>query len=144
MADSGRDQEHLGIDTNVLVAYLDNEHPLHPGTSWLSRKSAAFCPTVIHEAYHTLVFKMKWDKQEASEVLTEVIADENNAFVNQTVRTTKVGLNMSVGHGLGGRDSLILATYLSAGLKNFLTYDKALLSLRVASYGKNSLRIRHP
>src|SRR5207247_1599279 len=83
------------------------------GTSSLSRKSAAFCPTVIHEAYHTLVFKMKWDKQEASEVLTEVIADENNAFVNQTVRTTKVGLNMAVGHGLGGRDSLILATCCS-------------------------------
>ena len=144
MADSGRDQEHLGIDTSVLVAYLDNEHPLHRGTSWLSRKSAAFCPTVIHEAYHTLVFKMKWDKQEASEVLTEVITDENNAFVNQTVRTTKVGLHLAVGHSLGGRDSLILATYLSAGLKNFLTYDKALLSLRVASYGKNSLRIKHP
>src|SRR3989449_9019684 len=142
MADSGRYQEHLGIDTNVLVAYLDNEHPLHRGTSSLSRKSAAFCPTVIHEAYHTLVFKMKWDKQEASEVLTEVVADENNAFVNQTVRTTKVGLHLAV--GLGGRDSLILAAYLSAGLKNFLTYDKALLSLRIASYGKNSLRIRHP
>ena len=71
MANSRRDQEHLGIDTNVLVAYLDADHPAHGRTERLSQEAVALNPTIIHEAYHTLVFKMKWSPEQASRVLIE-------------------------------------------------------------------------
>ena len=60
MAHPRRDQEHLGVDTNVLVAYLDADHPAHRRAARLSHEAVALNPTIVHEAYHTLVFKMKW------------------------------------------------------------------------------------
>jgi len=75
MADSRRDQGHLGIDANVIVAYLDEDHPSHGETEGLAEEPVALNPTIVHEAYHTLVFKMKWTPQEASEALTEASID---------------------------------------------------------------------
>ena len=63
MAHSGRDQAHLGIDTNVLVAYLDKDHPSHRETGGLAEESVALNPMIVHEAFHSLVFKMKWTPQ---------------------------------------------------------------------------------
>ena len=89
MANARRDQEHLGIDTNVLVAYLDADHPSHAEAAPLAQRGVALNPTVIHEAYHTLVFKMKWAADEASHTLTAACADEHNLFIN--VKTDVVG-----------------------------------------------------
>src|SRR5579862_2309897 len=100
MANSRRDQEHLGIDTNVLVAYLDMDHPSHEETRGLASESVALNPTIVHEAYHTLVFKMKWASEDASEALVQASKDSRNRFVNQTLRTTVVGLRIAVRHGL--------------------------------------------
>lgn len=30
MGDNRRDKKYLGVDTNVLVAFLDKQHPDHP------------------------------------------------------------------------------------------------------------------
>ena len=64
LANSRRDQEHLSIDTNVLVAYLDGGHPSHKQTAWLAVESIVLNPTIAHEAYHTLVFWAKWNPAE--------------------------------------------------------------------------------
>jgi predicted nucleic acid-binding protein len=141
MAHSRRDQEHLGIDTNVLVAYLDKDHPSHAETSGLADESVALNPTIVHEAYHTLVFKMKWAPQDASEALTEASMDANNLFINQTLKTTKMGLRIATEHNLGGRDALILANLVAARISKFVTYDKALLVLGVVKYGRSTLSI---
>jgi len=141
MAHSRRDQEHLGIDTSVLVAYLDKDHPSHGETDGLADEPVALTPTIVHEAYHTLVFKMKWAPKDASEALTEASMDARNRFINQTLRTTKMGLGLAVEHNLGGRDALILANFVGARISRFVTFDRTLLTLGVVKYGRAALSI---
>jgi predicted nucleic acid-binding protein len=141
MARSRRDQGHLGIDTNVLVAYLDKDHPSHAETDGLADEPVCLNPTIVHEAYHTLVFKMKWAPEDASEALTEASMDARNRFVNQTLRTTKTGLRLAVEHDLGGRDALILASLVGARISKFVTFDRVLLTLGVVRHGRAALSI---
>ena len=98
-------------------------------------------PTIVHEAYHTLVFKMKWAPQDASEALTEASMDTKNRFLNQTLRTTRMGLRLAVDHNLGGRDALILANFVAARISKFVTFDRDLLKLGVVKYGRATLSI---
>ena len=142
MAHPRRDQEHLGIDTNVLVAYLDKDHPSHKRTERLSHEAVALNPTIIHEAYHTLVFKMKWTPQEASTVLIDASTDAHNLFINQTLTTTRIGLHIATRHGLGGRDALILANFLAAGITELVTLDDKLINLKRVAYGRRAMSIR--
>jgi predicted nucleic acid-binding protein len=145
MADARRDQGHLGIDTNVLVAYLDAGHPSHAETEFLAERGVALNPTVIHEAYHTLVFKMKWAEEEASRTLTAACTDEQNLFINQTLRTTRAGMKIATEHrGLGGRDALILANLLVGEVRELVTYDKDLLAVKKVRYGRSTISIRRP
>jgi predicted nucleic acid-binding protein len=142
MAQPRRDQKHLGIDTNVLVAYLDKDHPSHQRTERLSSEAVSLNPTIIHEAYNTLVFKMKWRVQDASRALIEASTDEQNEFINQTLTTTRMGLRIAARHGLGGRDALILANFLLGGVSELLTLDDELIALKKVAYGKRTLAIR--
>jgi len=142
MANPKGNQEHLGVDTNVLVAYLDGAHPLHAKTRWLAHESIILNPTIAHETYHTLVFKAKWDCEEAERAILDACSDPRNAFVNQTIRTTKAGLELAVRHRLGGRDALILASLLAARTKEFRTFDDQLLALRKVRYGDSTLSIK--
>lgn len=142
MANPRGDQEYLGIDANVLVAYLDGGHPSHRKTTWLAGESMILNPTIAHETYHTLVFWAKWNPAEAEKAVWDACAGANNSFVNQTARTTKTGLELAVRHGLGGRDALILASLLVAKAREFRTLDKSLLALKRVSFGKSSLSIK--
>ncbi len=126
------------------MAYLDRGHPSHKSASWLSDRAVAMNPTIVHEAYHTLVFKMRWRKEEASRALTEAITDERNLFINQTLRTTRVGLRIAVDHSLGGRDALILGSFLTSGVRRFVTLDKVLLGLKSIQHGQSRLEIGSP
>jgi predicted nucleic acid-binding protein len=142
MAKTRRNQEHLGIDTNVLVAYLDKDHPAHKRTERLSRQTVALNPTIVHEAYHTLVFKMKWTPHEASTVLIGASSDGDNLFINQTLTTTRIGLHIATRYGLGGRDALILANFLTAGISELVTLDDELINLKSVAYGRWTMSIR--
>ena len=142
MAHPQRNQEHLGIDTNVLVAYLDKDHPSHKRTERLSHETVALNPTIIHEAYHTLVFKMKWTPKEASTVLIAASSDGHNLFINQTLMTTRIGLHIAARHGLGGRDVLILANFLAAGIPELVTLDDELINLNRVDYGRRTISIQ--
>ena len=59
MAKAGRNQGYLGIDSNVLLAYLVPEHPDHESTGVLAEEKYAVNPTVLHETYHASVFKLR-------------------------------------------------------------------------------------
>ena len=142
MANPRGDQAHLGIDTNVLVAYLDGVHPSHKETRWLANRAVVLNPTVVHEAYHTLVFKAKWRGEDASRALLDACSDPRNVFINQTLRTVKAGLELAVRHKLGGRDALILASLLGADVREFFTFDRDLLELKKVKFGRSLLAIR--
>jgi predicted nucleic acid-binding protein len=145
MANSRRDQKYVGIDTNVLVAYLDVEHPQHNQTRYLKRRKIALNPTVFHETYHTLVFKMKWTEEEASDILKDIISDdENNLFINQSLQTTVAGLNLAMEYHLGGRDALIVANLIVARVRECRTFDRKLLELGKIKYGRSVISFKSP
>jgi len=142
MAYARRDQKHLAIDSNVLVAYLDKEHPQHSKVTALASRRVALNPTVVHETYHTLVFKMKWMADDATDVLTEMLDGTNILFLNQTKDTTKIGLRFAERYALGGRDALILASFLNPSIAEFKTFDRELIRLRGVEHGRRKLTIR--
>jgi predicted nucleic acid-binding protein len=144
MAHADRDQKHLAVDSNVLVAYVDREHPQHSKVSSLASRRVALNPTVVDETYHTLVFKMKWTPDDAAEVLTEILDDSHVLFLNQTKDTTKTGLKFAERYGLGGRDALILASFVNASVAEFVTFDKELIRLRRVEHGHRKLIIHAP
>jgi predicted nucleic acid-binding protein len=141
MAYHRRDQKHLAIDSNVLVAYVDREHPQHSKVSSLASRRVALNPTVVHETYHTLVFKLKWASNDAAEVLAEMLDDNHVLFLNQTKDTTRTGLKFAERYGLGGRDALILASFVNPSVAEFETFDKELIRLRRVEHGRRKLMI---
>ena len=101
-------------------------------------------PTVVHETYHTLVFKMKWTSNDAADALTEILDDSRVLFLNQTKDTTKTGLKFAERYGLGGRDALILANFTNPSIAELVTFDKELIRLRRVEHGRRKLTIRPP
>ena len=144
MAYAGRDQRYLAIDSDILIAYLDRDHPQHGRVKSLASKQVALNPTVIHETYHALVFKLKWSPEQARVVLREALDDKNNLFLNQTLDTTRTGLALAERYALGGRDALILACFMAPPVSHMQTFDKALIALERVVYGRRELRIRSP
>jgi len=142
VANTSRDQKHLAVDSNVLAAYLDLGHPQHSKVTSLASRRVALNPTVVHETYHTLVFKMKWASNDAAEVLREMLDDNRILFLNQTKDTTKIGLKFAERYGLGGRDALILANFTNPSIAEFVTFDKELIRLRRVEHGRRKLTIR--
>ena len=141
MAYAGRDQKHLAVDSNVLVAYLDKGHPQHGKVTSLAQHRVALNPTVLHETYHTLVFKMKWDRDEASKTLLEILDDGEVLFLNQTKETTRTGLRFAEQYAIGGRDALILASFMNPSVSEFRTFDKELIRLGKVERGRRRLSI---
>jgi len=144
MAHTRRDQRHLAIDSNVLVAYLDRDHPQHDKVRALALKGIALNPTVIHETSHALVFKLKWRREEAGRVLREILADPEVLFLNQTRETTRVGLILAEQYHLGGRDALILANFLHPAISDMVSFDKQMVDLGKVGRGRMELNIRTP
>jgi predicted nucleic acid-binding protein len=142
MAHAKGDQKHLALDSNVLVAYLDREHPQHSKVTSLAQRRVALNPTVVHEAYHTLVFKMKWERDDASKTLMELLNDADILFLNQTKDTTRIGLRFAQRYAIGGRDALILASFLNPSIGEFRTFDKELIRLHGIKHGRRKLNIR--
>ena len=99
--------------TGLALAQLDRDHPQHGRVRSLASKRIALNPTVIHETFHALVFKLKWRPGQAGLVLREALDDRNNLFLNQTLDTTRTGLALAERYALGGRDALILACFLA-------------------------------
>lgn len=144
MAYTRTNQSYLALDSSVLIPYLDGEHPQHSKVRSLAHKRVALNPTVIHETYHALVYKLKWIPEEAGRILREVLNERKNLFVNQTRDTTKLGLRLAEEYGVGGRDALILASFLHSAISEMLTFDKAILALGTIVYGRDQMRIKQP
>jgi predicted nucleic acid-binding protein len=140
LADARRNQEYLGIDSNVLVAYLVPDHPDHELTKSLMGKRHAVNPTVLHETYHACVFKLRRRPDETVATLRDYM---NFALcLSMNSDTVDLGLKLAIRHSLGGRDALILASYmLSKQINKFVTLDGSLFSVRRIEIGKKALEI---
>ncbi len=133
----------FGADSNVLVAYLMPDHPDHEATRGLMRKLHAVNPTVLHETYHTQVFKLK----RRPDTTIRVLLDYMNFALCLPVSSETVGraFDFALQHQLGGRDGLILASYLFSGrVRRFVTMDESLLSIKEVKLGRNILGIIRP
>jgi predicted nucleic acid-binding protein len=107
-------------------------------------KAVAVNPTVIHESYHTLVYGQKFTRAEASNRLGLLLKHPYIYFLNQTRRTCQIGLDVADQYGLGGRDALILANYISGKVPVIYTHDRELIALQRVAWRSASIEIRDP
>jgi predicted nucleic acid-binding protein len=143
LAKPRRNQEHLGLDSNVLVAYLIPDHPDHTKTKSLQKRAHSINPTVIHETYHTCVFKLKRPAGETVDTLTDYMNFVQ--CISSDSSASELGLRLALKHSLGGRDALILATYSRAkNVTKFVTMDRSLLQLGHIVTGSKKLSIVPP
>lgn len=143
MAESRRNQSHLGIDSNILVAYLVPDHLDRELMRPLAKKMHAVNPTVIHETYHTCVFKLRRNPEVTARSLLEYMKQSLCLPINSD--TVDLGLKFALEYRIGGRDALILASYASSDhLRRFVTLDQSLLAIKEVTVGKRSLRIVKP
>jgi len=138
-----------GLDANLLCYVLDKRYPEHEKVKAIvldlsAESKVALNPTIIHETYHTLVFSQKWTPEEAAEAIKVVLKNPFIEFFNQTRKISIIALNISVRHNLGGRDSLIVANFLSNQTPIMLTHDKALLKIQKMTWKSENLIFKDP
>lgn len=135
-----------GIDSNILVFALDPETKEHPHSvnSITSSVELAVNPTVIHETYHTLVFKRKMQPNDATSKLYALIKDRKTHCFNITRTISLYSLDLALEYNLGGRDSLIIGCFLRNGVKILLTHDKELLNLSSLIFRGRKIEFHDP
>ena len=139
----------IGLDTNILCYALDRRYPEHEKVKDLlialsQENLVALNPTVLHEAYHTLVFYSEWTPEEAARRLTALLRHPFIEFFNQTQKTSLIALNLAVKHNLDGRDALITANYIANKIPILYTHDKALLKLQKITWKNTNLTYKDP
>jgi predicted nucleic acid-binding protein len=121
-----------GIDSSILVYALDpttDEH-VKARDSILLTQTWAINPTVVHESYHTLVFKRGMSPGDGRLKLRALVRDRRTAFLNLTKAVSLYSLDIGPEFNLGGRDALIVGCYLRNGMETMLTHDNELLRLK--------------
>ena len=138
-----------GLDTTILCYALDPVYPEHEGVKDLlislsSESVVALNPTVLHEAYHTLVFYLEWTPEEAARRLAALLRHPFIEFFNQTQKTSLIALNLSVKHNLDGRDALIIANFIANKIPVIYTHDRELLKLQKITWKNANLTFKDP
>lgn len=139
----------IGLDTNILCYSLDKSYPENLKvkdllTTLSPENQVALNPTVLHEAYHTLVFYLEWTPEEATRRLSAMLRHPFIKFYNQTQKTSLIALNLCVKHTFGGRDALIVANYLANKTPVLYTHDKELLLHQKITWKNTNLSIDDP
>jgi len=139
----------VGLDTNILCYALDPAYPEHERvkdllTTLSPENRVAINPTILHEAYHTLVYYLEWTPQEAAKRLLAMLRHPFIEFYNQTRKTTIIALNLAVRNGLDGRDALIVANYISNKTPALYTHDKVILKMQKITWKNTNLTLKDP
>ena len=139
----------VGLDANIICYALDEAYPENEklGNLFLNlspENKIAINPTILHEAYHVLVFSQKWLPEDAAKEIKMLLKHPYTEFFNQTRKTSTIALNLSVQHKLGGRDSLIVANFLANQTPIMYTHDKALLKLQKITWKNTNLTFKDP
>jgi predicted nucleic acid-binding protein len=138
-----------GLDTNILCYALDKSYPEYETvkdllTTLSNENIVALNPTVLHEAYHTLVYYLEWTPEEAARRLSKMLRHPYIKYYNQTQKTSLIALNLAVKHCLDGRDALIVANYIANKTPTIYTHDKTLLKLQKITWKNTNLTIKDP
>ena len=135
-----------GLDSSIIVYALDPTTEEHEKSrdSVLSMRGWAINPTVVHEAYHTLVFKRGFSSTDARSKLDALVRDKRTTFLNLTKTISLYSMELASEFGLGGRDSLILGCYLRGGVEEVLTHDRELLRIGKLEYRDREVTLRDP
>ena len=135
-----------GLDSSLLVCALDPTTEEHGEAleAVLSQDGWALTPTVVHETYHTLVFKRKMRPEDAEAKLRALVSDPRTEFVNVTKTISLYSLALARKYGLGGRDSLIVGCYMHGGADSVLTRDGGLLGLRKVKFRGRRIGFQDP
>lgn len=138
-----------GLDTNILCYALDKSYPENAKvkdllTSLSAENMVALNPTVLQEAYHTLVYYLEWTHEEATRRLSTMLRHPFIEFYNQTQKTSLIALNLCVKHNLDGRDALIAANYIANKIPIIYTHDKELLKLQKITWKNTNLTLKDP
>ena len=138
-----------GLDANILCYALDEAFPEHESLKDLlldlsPEYRIALNPTTLHGTYHTLVFGQKWIPEDAVRTLKTLLKHPYIEFYSQTKQNCQLGLNLSVQHGLGGRDALIIANFLANKVPLILTHDQKILNLHKLPWRDFSVAFKDP
>lgn len=139
-------EDLTGLDTNILAYALDPTFPEHEKakTATLSLNGWAINATVIHETYHTLVFRRKISPVDSRRKIVELLKDKRTTFINLTEATCLFSLNLAASMNLGGRDSLIIGSYLYNKIPQMYSHDEELARLRKITVRGKTLCITDP
>lgn len=128
---------------------MDPAYPEHEALRSLllelsPENQVAINPTIIHEAYHTLVYGQKWVAEEAARRLNMLLKHPYIKFYSQTRKTCILALNLAWRYGLGGRDALIIANYLSNNVPILYTRDRELAAHGEIRWKNSVIKIVDP
>ena len=139
-------EDLIGIDTNVLAYALDPMFPEHEVAkqALLASDGWAINSTVVHECYHTLVFRRKISPADSKIKIVEFLKDPRTVFLNLTKGVSIFALDLASRTKLGGRDSLIIGCYLHNSIPEILSHDEELAELGKVSFRGKHARIRDP
>lgn len=138
-----------GLDTNILCYALDPAFPENQRCKKIilglsAESKIGLNPTVLHEAYHVLVFDQEWDPSEARLRLVSLLNHPYVEFYSQSRRISNLALDLAVRHKLGGRDSLILANLMANNVPVFYTHDKDLVDLKQITEKRFAIKLEDP
>ena len=139
-------EDLIGIDTNVLTYALDPTFPEHTRAkkAVLSSEGWAVNATVVHECYHTLVFRRKISPTDTKLKIVEFLKEPRTSFLNLTKNTSLFALDLAAKTNLGGRDSLIVGCYLHHRIPEIYSHDEDLVKLSKVSIRGRYTRIIDP
>ena len=112
--------------------------------SVLSLHDWAVNPTVVHEIYHTLVFKRGMEPTDAKSKLKALVRDKRTHFFNITKTVSLHSLDLASEFRIGGRDSLIVGCYMLKGVEAMLTHDTGLLRMKKVDFRGRQLAFSDP
>lgn len=138
-----------GLGTNILCYALDPAYPENAKLKELlftlsPENRLEVNPTIIQEAYHTLVRSQKWVPNEAQKRLKMLMKHPYIEFYSQTRKTCTIALNLAAQHKLGGRKALIIANYVTNKIPALYTHDQELLTIKNISWKNFHLTIKDP
>ena len=125
---------------------LDPTFPEHEKAkrAVLSSSGCAVNATVIHETYHSLVFRRKMSSIDSKRKIAGFLGDKRILFINSTRTVSTFALDLAVRSNLGGRDSLIIGCYLCNKIPEVYSHDEDLVKLEKVSMKGNTIRITDP
>jgi len=139
-------EDLIGIDTNILAYALDPTYPEHEQAKGaiLSQEGWALNATVVHETYHTLVFRRRISPNDSKIKISSFLKNQRTTFLNLTKAVSLFALDLATKTDLGGRDSVIIGCYLQNRIPEIYSHDDDLLTLKRISLKGRQLRVTDP